>query len=152
VIYYGIKYLSKNNIALPYTFFLAVSVFRAHPFVVSKGSYFVDVSVRRAFEAMNTDDKKHFVHGELHLLQVKIIYPYVEKQKHLFMFILQKNVQIDSVRFTSQSSINFTQLESSNEYAIRLVFFESNNLHDLYRSPQIIFQTEKCLDLSIQEG
>jgi hypothetical protein len=141
-----------NNNSTAYIFCLAVSVFRAAPYMVSKGSYFVNVSVRRAFEAMYPDDKKHFVHGELQLLQVKIIYPYVEKQKHLFMFILQKNVQIDSVRFTSQSSINFTQLESSNEYAIRLVFFESNNLHDLYRSPQITFQTEKCLDLSIQEG
>jgi hypothetical protein len=51
----------------------AVSVFRALPEEVSRGSDFVVVSVNSALGYMTTDDKKHFVRGELHLLQVPFV-------------------------------------------------------------------------------
>lgn len=46
------------------------------------------------------------------------------------------------------SVIKFLNLSSSTEYAVRLVFFEANNRHDLERSPQMKFETKKCLLLS----
>jgi hypothetical protein len=56
-----------------YICYSAVSVFRAWPVVVSRGSDFVVVSVTNALKNMYPNDKKHFVRGELHLLQVQII-------------------------------------------------------------------------------